>query len=239
MTGSVSAGTLDVYGSAPQTADDYVYTNELGSLPGIADDAARATLNDADGGNDTINAAAVTGNSVINLATGTAVIAGRALSIAGAIECVIGGDGGDTFTGDGFANTLTGMRGNDVLSGGAGNDVLSGGGRNDMLTGGAGYDDFVFDTAFASAGIAGVKDFAAGIDDFVLSNDVFSLATGALAAAAFCIGPSALDAKDRIVYNSATGALSYDADGTGLGAAVQFATLKAGLALTHDDFFVV
>jgi hypothetical protein len=33
--------------------------------------------------------------------------------------------------------------------------------------------------------------------------------------------------------------LSYDRDGTGAAAQVQFATLKKGLALTHLDFFVI
>ena len=57
--------------------------------------------------------------------------------------------------------------------------------------------------------------------------------------AAYFIGAAAADASDRIVYNNATGALSYDADGNGAGAAVQFATLTAGLALTNNDFVVV
>ena len=36
------------------------------------------------------------------------------------------GDGNDTLTGNGAANTLYGMRGNDTLDGGAGNDTLFG-----------------------------------------------------------------------------------------------------------------
>ena len=47
------------------------------------------------------------------------------------------------------------------------------------------------------------------------------------------------DAGDRIIYNSSTGALSYDADGTGVAAPVQFAHLTSGLALTNSDFHVV
>ena len=47
------------------------------------------------------------------------------------------------------------------------------------------------------------------------------------------------DADDHIIYNDVTGALSFDVDGTGAAAAVQFATLSAGLALVNTEFLVV
>jgi Ca2+-binding RTX toxin-like protein len=40
-------------------------------------------------------------------------------------------------------------------------------------------------------------------------------------------------------YNSAPGALLFDADGLGGAAGIQFATLSTGLALTSADFVVV
>ena len=40
-------------------------------------------------------------------------------------------------------------------------------------------------------------------------------------------------------YNSADGALFYDADGSGAIAAVQFAQVSAGLALSQNDFVIV
>ena len=63
--------------------------------------------------------------------------------------------------------------------------------------------------------------------------------TGALNANAFVTGTAAGDGDDRIVYNSATGQLFYDADGSGAGAAVLFATLQGHPALAASDFQVI
>ena len=62
---------------------------------------------------------------------------------------------------------------------------------------------------------------------------------GALASGAFRIGKTAVDANDRILYDAATGNLWYDRDGNGSAAAVQFAKLSTGLALTAADFVAV
>jgi serralysin len=64
-------------------------------------------------------------------------------------------------------------------------------------------------------------------------------ANGGLAAERFVVGAAAQDASDNIIYNSATGAVLYDSDGNGAAAAIQFAEVDAGLALTHLDFLVV
>ena len=63
--------------------------------------------------------------------------------------------------------------------------------------------------------------------------------TGTLSSGAYYAGAAAHDSTDRIIYNASTGALSYDADGTGATAAVQFAQLSSGLALTNQDFLVI
>ena len=48
------------------------------------------------------------------------------------------------------------------------------------------------------------------------------------------------DSNDYILYNTKTGALLYDADGKGSGAAIQFATLSnKPRNLTAGDFLVV
>ncbi len=89
------------------------------------------------------------------------------------------------------------------------------------------------------------RDTIAGfnVDDDVieLDNAIFTaLGTpGPLASSAFYSGVGAHDANDRVIYNSTSGALLYDVDGTSAGAAVQFATLSSGLALTSADFLVI
>ncbi|MCU0535437.1 MAG: calcium-binding protein, partial [Hydrococcus sp. Prado102] len=56
--------------------------------------------------------------------------------------------------------------------------------------------------------------------------------------AQFRLGARALDASDRFIYNSNTGALLFDVDGIGAIAPVALATLDPRLALTRADIFV-
>jgi hypothetical protein len=49
---------------------------------------------------------------------------------------------------------------------------------------------------------------------------------------------AAADINTCFIYNSATGALFFDADGTGSTGQVQIATLSTGLAMTNADIFV-
>ena len=82
-------------------------------------------------------------------------------------------------------------------------------------------------------------DFVAGTDKIGLDDAIFTAIGGTLNANAFVIGTAAQDGDDRIIYNSATGALFYDADGSGGGAAVQFATLAGAPILTAGDFAMI
>lgn len=147
----------------------------------------------------------------------------------------------NSISGNAGGNALAGGGGNDVLNGAAGNDTLYGGGGADWLFGGAGQDVFVFNTALGATQIDSVRDYSVADDTIWLDNAIFTkfAATGALNAAYFRVGAAAADANDYIIYDSSTGALFYDANGNGVGGAVQIATLSAGLALTNADFLVI
>jgi Ca2+-binding RTX toxin-like protein len=148
-----------------------------------------------------------------------------------------GGNGNDLLRGD---------FGNDVLLGGAGNDTLDGGTGNDALTGGSGADRFRFAAAPGSSNRDSVKDYAVVADTIELENAIFAKLTvlGTLSASNFRASDTGLagDAGDFVLYETDTGRLSYDADGSGPGAAVLIATLSAvgGVfpALTSADIFV-
>jgi Ca2+-binding RTX toxin-like protein len=63
--------------------------------------------------------------------------------------------------------------------------------------------------------------------------------TNTIAPQQFRIGAAAQDADDRIIYDDTTGAVFFDADGTGAAAAIQFAIVDPGLALTNSQFIVI
>jgi serralysin len=136
---------------------------------------------------------------------------------------------------------LTGNETGNVVRGNAGANVINGGGGNDHLTGLGGQDAFLFNTALDAAfNVDVIADFSVADDTIRLENAVFvGLNAGTLAASQFVIATAAQDADDRIVYDAATGALSFDADGVGGAAAVQFADIGTGLVLTSLDFLVV
>ena len=136
------------------------------------------------------------------------------------------------------AINLTGNELANAIYGNAGANVLDGKGGNDVLTGLGGADSFAFTTVLGG-NVDVINDFDAD-DTIVLDNAVFAgLADGALAAGAFVTGTAAADAGDRIIYDSVSGSLLFDADGAGGEAAVRFAYLGTGLAITASDFLVV
>ncbi|MFD2429041.1 calcium-binding protein [Sphingobium scionense] len=185
------------------------------------------------------------GDVVVEYSTGGTsdkVFSSVSFSLSGAyVETLtLTGSGNISATGNNQDNILTGNGGNNVIQGNGGNDTINGGLGADTLTGGAGSDLFAFSSALGGGNIDAITDYTVANDTIQLDDSVFAgLALGALSAGAFYIGTAAHDSTDRIIYNSSTGALLFDADGNGAGAAVQFATLSTGLALVASEFVVV
>jgi Ca2+-binding RTX toxin-like protein len=150
------------------------------------------------------------------------------------IENLDGSTFNDKLTGDGARNAIAGLDGSDMIDGGL---------DSDRLTGGAGKDIFVFSTVLGTSNVDTITDFSATDDTIQLANTVFKAlkVIGPLAAANFTASTTGLsgDADDRIIYETDTGKLFYDADGNGAGAAVHFATLTGIPTITAADFEVV
>jgi Ca2+-binding RTX toxin-like protein len=140
------------------------------------------------------------------------------------------GTGNADGTGNALANAISGNTGANRIAGGLGNDVLKGGG---------GTDTFVFD-ALGEADADQILDFSRIDDTIELDGGTFeALGPDTLGADAFHKGSAAADAEDRIVYDSATGNIFYDADGSGTDAdAILVATLNPGTNINNLDFFV-
>lgn len=185
--GVLRGAELVLHGDTGGQADDlHVYTDEFGTL--YADDRDRHVLADRDGGNDTINAAAVTGDSRIDLSgAGPSRIAGVALAIATprAFEAVVSGDGNDTLLGHDGDNLLSAGRGDDVIHLGAGDDTLLGGAGADLLVVDARFDEVTLGrggtaltlaTADGRATVEGIETFR--FADAVLGRDALLRAAG-------------------------------------------------------------
>ncbi|CAN5190545.1 hypothetical protein BH10PSE4_BH10PSE4_11110 [soil metagenome] len=141
----------------------------------------------------------------------------------------------------GYANTtgtsLMGGVGNDTLSGGAAADTLNGGAGSDYLSGGGGADVFRFDGP--SLGIDKIADFQVGVDHIALKATAFGVSS--LANLDFISGaaPTAISNHATLLYNTATGALYFDANGGDGADKVQVATLVNKAVIGLSDFWLV
>lgn len=153
---------------------------------------------------------------------------------------LIGNRYDNTILGNAGTNTLAGMGGDDTIWAYAGDDRIAGGMGNDILTGGVGADRFIFDTALdAAANVDCIKDYQCGVDAIELDRSIFAaLQQGILPDSAFVIDNRSRTPEQRIIYDSSTGSLYYDADGNNATAMIQFALLSKGLQLTHDDIII-
>jgi Ca2+-binding RTX toxin-like protein len=147
------------------------------------------------------------------------------------------------------SNALS-LSGNDqanTLTGNAGANRLNGGKRNDLLFGGAGKDTFVFDSAIGTyrtnkfLNLDRIQDFKVKEDKIHLDNAIFKKLgkAGKLKKDYFASGTKAKDKNDYLVYNKSKGILSYDADGSGKGKAVEIMKFDNKAKLAYTDFLVI
>ena len=163
-----------------------------------------------------------------------------------------GGSGSNQLNGGASADTLDGGAGNDLMSGGSGddsmfgntgNDTIAGNTGNDLINGGTGEDYFIFNSVLGSNNVDHIQ-FYNELDDTILLDAAFFLGIGSagsiLTASSFTVGTAATSIDHRIIFNSATGALSYDGDGNGAGTPVQFAILTEIIGtITNAEFLII
>ncbi|MEM9009949.1 MAG: LamG-like jellyroll fold domain-containing protein [Pseudomonadota bacterium] len=147
-------------------------------------------------------------------------------------DTLVGGTGDDTLDGGQHDDLMEGSYGNDQLIGGQGADTLKGGDGMDVLDGGWGADAYTFDI-HGYPDTDTVENFTSGVDKIVLDSSVFDV-SGSVGAA-FVEGTRARDADDRLIYDSATGKLFYDANGTGVGGPSLIARFGAGTEVNAGD----
>ncbi len=151
-------------------------------------------------------------------------------------DVLYGHDGDDRLTGGEGNDTLYGQAGIDVLTGGNGNDYLDGGLGNDTLTGGAGADLFLL---ALNGSLDTLTDFSPNLGDIIrLDRASFAIAAGASVASYVTLGAAAPNAAHGYILANSNG-LFWDSDGSGAGAAVQFAkfqTAPAGMTLSSFNF---
>ena len=237
--------------NAGHDADDrIIYDTDTGDLwydaDGNGSGAAQLVANTF-GPTSTVNAAqfhvingSAPGGSTVNGTTGNDNLVGTAgndtINALAGEDRVDGGAGNDS---------ITGATGHDTLLGGTGNDTLVGGGWSDNLTGGAGADSFVYAEAGTNQ-VDQVTDFVFGTDEVLFENAYFtalggnaSWAAGDVRFYAAAGATSGHDGDDRLVYNTATGSLYYDADGSGAGAAQIVATFTGAPGISATDITVI
>jgi Ca2+-binding RTX toxin-like protein len=149
---------------------------------------------------------------------------------------------------NGTGNTVA-----NIITGNTANNTLSGGAANDTLTGGLGADSFIYNTsaAFATSavGVDTITDFTIGQGDKIVLDKTTFTSISSIPGTGFSVvsefakvttdALAATSAAD-IVYNSTTGGLFYNQNGTaaGFGNGGQFLTLTGKPVLTANQFLI-
>lgn len=125
---TLNSWALRLHGREANADDTYFYTDEFAEAAGrqatrsMLDDAIHGTI----GGRNTLNAAAISTDVVVDLAGGSASIGGTTLTLKtpGELHNLVSGDGNDTLVAGAGSALLDGGRGTNSLHGGAGKDVF-------------------------------------------------------------------------------------------------------------------
>lgn len=151
-----------------------------------------------------------------------------------------GGAGNDLLFGGTGDDFLQGDAGRDRLVGGEDNDLLWGGADDDILIGGSGNDSFRFADNFAQLGIDQILDMASQ-DRLHLSQETFGLNDLSTDFARVGSSAAARNSSALIVYNTNTGELFFNQNGSaaGFGTGGQFATLTNAFNLTANQIQIV
>ena len=176
------------------------------------------------------------------IGTNSATVGDNLTGTAGR-DLMLGNVGNDTLNGGAGNDTIDGAMGNDSITGGAGADTIIGGLGNDSLTGGAGADSFVFNTALSElTNLDTILDFVSGTDKIQLSKGSIFTALSAITNGQSinanmwleAANHAATSANQRIIHDTVTGGLYYDADGSGAGAAVEIAVVGRAHMVNTD-----
>lgn len=203
------------------------------------------------GGNDVLNGGVgndlIDGGDGIDTASYAGATSGVTVNLGYTWAQNTGGAGSDIIlnieylVGSAHADSLTGNTGSNRIDGGSGNDTLTGCGGNDV---------FNFSTALDEAtNVDVITDFhrSAGDNDRIRLDDAIFTALHDLTQASYVLdssqfvcgaGAQATTTAQHIVYDTSTGWLLYDEDGSGSGAAIHFATLSSIVSLTSTSFLV-
>jgi Ca2+-binding RTX toxin-like protein len=137
----------------------------------------------------------------------------------------------------------TGNKLDNTIVGNSKSNIINGGDGSDTLTGGNGSDRFVFDTLLRPSNVDTITDFYAPQDSIRIDNAAFQgLTEGSLIGEVQFkdISTGSVDADDRILYDSTTGDLFFDRDGSGTTyEAVKFAVIENLEPLSYRDFLVI